>query len=97
MAGPRRSEDSPVVSGEAIKPAHADERPVDAPGKILVTASVGGSTTPVATRRAPAPPLPVRTAVPAEPGKRGGLWLVVLVYILAAAALGYAIWERFLR
>lgn len=94
MPGPRRSEDSPVVSGEAIKPAHADDRPVDAPGKILVTPSVGGGM-PVVTRQAPAPP--VRTAIPAAPARRGGLWLVVLVYLLSAGALGYAIWERFLR
>jgi hypothetical protein len=94
VPGPRRSEDAPVVSGEAIKPAHADDRAVDAPGKILVTPSLGG--TPVVKAR-PAPPVPVRSAMPDAPPRRGGAWIVVLVYILAAGALGYAIWERFLR
>lgn len=83
------------MSGEAIKPAHADDRKVDAPASIVVTPSLGGL--PVVTRPAPAPPVPVRNAVPAEAPRRGGAWLVVLVYILSAAALGYAIWERFLR
>jgi hypothetical protein len=82
-----------VVSGEAIKPAHADDRAVDAPGSIVVTPSLGG--VPVVPR--PAPPVPARVAVLPEAPRRGGAWLVVLVYILAAAALGYAIWERFLR
>jgi len=84
------------VSGEAIKPAHADERPVDAPGQILVT-PMPGTAPPVATRPALRPPVPVRPAPPTAPARRGGLWLVVLVYILSAGALGYAIWERFLR
>jgi len=84
VAGPRRSEDAPVVSGEAIKPAHADEGRVDAPGRIVVTPMPGSPR-----------PVPIRT--PSEPARRGGLWLVVLVYLLSASALGYAIWERFLR
>jgi len=92
VPGPRRSEDAPVVSGEAVKPAHADDRAVDAPGKILVTPSLGA--VPAAT---PRPPVPIRTAEPAAPPRRGGAWLVVLVYLLSAAALGYAVWERFLR
>ena len=82
-----------MVSGEAIKPAHADDRAVDAPGSIVVTPSLGGM--PVVPR--PAPPVAVRAPVLPEAPRRGGAWLVVLVYILAAAALGYAIWERFLR
>ena len=83
-----------MVSGEAIKPAHADDRKVDAPASIVVTPSLGAM--PPAVPR-PAPPVPIRTAVPAEAPRRGGVWLVVLVYLLSAAALGYAIWERFLR
>jgi len=30
-----------------------------------------------------------------EPSRGGGAWLVVLVYLLAASALGLAIYERF--
>ena len=85
-----------MVSGEAIKPAHADDRAVDAPGSIVVTPSLGGL--PVVPRPAPpVPQVPVRAPVLPEAPRRGGAWLVVVVYILAAAALGYAIWERFLR
>jgi len=44
----------------------------------------------------PRQPLPrTRTEPTAE--RRGGAWLVVLVYVLSAAALGFAIYERFLR
>jgi hypothetical protein len=84
-----------VVSGEAIKSPKADERPVDAPGRIMVTpVPRAGTAQPIA----PAPPVPVKSARPAAPARRrGGAWLVVLVYILSAGALGYAIWERFLR
>jgi len=42
---------------------------------------------------APAP----RGPMPTAPERRSGAWLVVLVYLMSAAALGYAIWERFLR
>ena len=84
------------MSGEAIKPAHADERPVDAPGQILVT-PMPGTVMPVATRPALLPPVPVRPAIPTAPPRRGGVWLVVLVYLLSAGALAYANWERFLR
>ena len=39
----------------------------------------------------------VSAAMPTAPEKRTGAWLVVLVYVVAAAALAYAVWERFLR
>jgi hypothetical protein len=42
----------------------------------------------------PRQPLP-RTLAEPTPVKRGGPWLVVLVYVLSAAALGFAIYERF--
>jgi hypothetical protein len=84
-----------VVSGEAIKPAHADDRAVDAPGKILITPSLGAPPLPPRPTLRPAPPV-VRAPMPEAP-RRSGAWLVVLVYLLSTAALGYAIWERFLR
>ena len=40
---------------------------------------------------------PPRAVLPTAPERRRGPWLVVLVYLMSAAALGYAIWERFLR
>ena len=91
MAGPRRSEDAPVVSGEAVK-SRTDERAVDAPGRIMVTPMPRARTVePVDD--APAP----RAVLPTAPARRGGAWLVVAVYLMSAAALGYAVWERFLR
>jgi hypothetical protein len=91
VPGPRRSEDAPVVSGEAVK-SRSDERAVDAPGRIMVTPMPRARTVdPVVAEPAP------RAAMPTAPERRGGVWLVVLVYVMSAAALGYAIWERFLR
>jgi len=94
VPGPRRSEDNPVVSGEANKAPKADERTVDAPGRIEVTPLPRVVNPPPP---APAPPVPVRSALPAAPQQRSGVWLLVLVYMLSGAALAYALWERFLR
>lgn len=88
MPGPRRSEDEPIVSGERAA-ARSDDRRVEA-GRVIVTPM------PRAGTANPVPGLPVRT-LPTAPERRTGAWLVVLVYVLSAAALGYAIWERFLR
>ncbi len=85
MPGPRRSEDEPVVSGESAG-ARSDDRRVEA-GRIIVTPMPANSV----------PGLPVRAPLPDAPERRTGAWLVVLVYLLSAAALGYALWERFLR
>jgi len=91
VPGPRRSEDAPVVSGEAVK-SRSDERAVDAPGRIMVTPL------PRARTVDPVPEMPPpRAVLPTAPERRRGPWLVVLVYLMSAAALGYAIWERFLR
>lgn len=80
-----------MVSGEAVK-SRSDERAVDAPGRIMVTPM------PRAQTADPAPGMPAaRGVLPTAPEGRGGAWLVVLVYLMSAAALGYAIWERFLR
>ena len=88
MAGPRRSEDEPVASGERESGSGRDRR-VDT-GRIVVT--------PMPMPRAPSVSgLPVRAPLPTAPERRTSGWLVVLVYVLSAAALGYALWERFLR
>jgi hypothetical protein len=86
VPGPRRSEDEPVVSGERESASGIEGR-VDT-GRIVVTPmprapSVSG--------------LPVRAPMPNAPERRSSGWLVVLVYLLSATALGYALWERFLR
>lgn len=88
MPGPRRSEDEPVVSGESVG-LRSDDRRVES-GRIIVTPM------PRAGTSNPVPGLPVR-ALPTAPERRTSGWLVVLVYLLSAAALGYALWERFLQ
>ena len=89
MPGPRRSEDEPVVSGESAG-LRSDDRRVES-GRVIVT--------PTPMPRAPSvvPGLPVRAPLPTAPERRTSGWIVVLVYLLSAAALGYAVWERFLR
>lgn len=89
MAGPRRSEDEPVLSGERESSSGLDRR-VDT-GRVVIT--------PMTMPRAPSvvPGLPVRAPLPTAPERRTSGWLVVLVYLLSGAALGYALWERFLR
>ncbi|MBV8761729.1 MAG: hypothetical protein JO257_30825 [Deltaproteobacteria bacterium] len=89
MPGPRRSEDEPVLSGESAGD-RSDDRRVEA-GRIIVTPM------PRAQTANPIPGLPVRGPLPAAPERRTGAWLVVIVYVLSVAALGYALWERFLR
>lgn len=89
MPGPRRSEDEPVVSGESAA-ARSEDRRVES-GRIIVTPMARAGTS------NPVPGLPVRAPLPTAPERRTGAWLVVLVYMLSAAALGYALWERFLR
>jgi hypothetical protein len=79
-----------VVSGEAVK-SRSDERAVDAPGRIMVTPMPRARTADPVAEMAP------RSVLPTAPERRRGPWLVVLVYLMSAAALGYAIWERFLR
>ena len=88
MPGPRRSEDEPVLSGESAT-SRSDDRRVEA-GRIIVTPM------PRAMTSDPIPGLPSRT-MPTAPEPRTGAWVVVIVYLISAAALGYAIWERFLR
>jgi hypothetical protein len=93
----KTSEQADAVAGEGRKDARADHRPVDSGAKIII-AETPPSGTPIVPPPAPARPLP-RAATPApaagdEP-RRGGLWLVILLYILSAAALGFAIYERF--
>jgi hypothetical protein len=87
----RTSEEDVVVAGEGTQPRTREDRAVDAgEAKIIIAPGPGEPATP-----APAPrPLP-QPALPTHPASSGGLWLVILVYILATAALAAAIYERF--
>jgi hypothetical protein len=88
----RTSEEGGEVVGGEAKPIRSDDdgRKVDAPGQIIIDSAPNIAT-------APAPPRPAGRAAsrPVAPQRAGGLGLVVVVYILAAAALAAAIYERF--
>jgi hypothetical protein len=94
----KTSEQADVIAGEGKKDPTSDDRPVDSGAKIII----GPEGIAPPTRAPVAPPAPAapRAAAPpvprtvAEP-RRGGMGLVIVVYLLAAAALGYAIYERF--
>jgi hypothetical protein len=93
VGGLRTSEDADdVVGGEARSATSDDNRKVDAPGQIIID-SAPIAATPAPTRPVPAPLPQPGPAVPQQ--RAGGLGLVIVVYILAAAALGAAIYERF--
>jgi hypothetical protein len=82
----RTSEDDVVVAGEGRKSDHDDDRAVDAGAKIVITPG----------QLAPLPPEPSRPVPrPTTPPRRGGLWIVILAYLLGGAALAFAIYERY--
>lgn len=90
MGALRTSEDSEVVGGEARQAKSDDNRVVDAPGQIIID-----SAPVVAAAPARAVPRPLPQPVPAGQRRAGGLWFVVLLYLIGAAALGAAVYERF--
>lgn len=95
MGSLRTSEKDSVVAGEGHHADGRDEnRRVDVAPKIIIDSGplqVGATTTP-----GTAPPVPRRTATPAPPSARqGGLSIVIALYLVGAAMLGYAIYERF--
>ena len=95
----RTSEEGSVVAGEGRKSSESvdEARRVDEGAKIVITP--GPMASAARSAPAPAPPVPRRTAIPAAPAaqKQGGLGLVIALYVLAAAALAYAIYERFFQ
>ncbi len=90
MGALRTSEDGEeVVGGEARAARSDDDRAIDAPGRIIIDSA------PITVTPRPAHKPPLRAAPQPAPQGRGGLGLVVVVYIVAIAALGAAIYERF--
>jgi hypothetical protein len=89
----RTSEEGNSAAGEGRKSATTDDdRRVDGGAKIVIESG------PISTAALPAPVTRPRTpprATPVVPARRGGLGLVIVLYLLAAAALGYAIYERY--
>jgi hypothetical protein len=93
----RTSEQDNVVAGEGRNADGKDEnRRVDEAPKIIIDSGPLPITPP--QRPAAAPPVPYRSATPTTmtAPKPGGLGVVIALYLIGAAALGYAIYERFL-
>ena len=97
MGALRTSEEGDVVAGEGRETTDKGDRPVDGGAKIIISA--GPTTEPSGSPHVVAPPRPRPqrpTKMPtAEPRRAGGLGLVILLYLMSAVALGYAIYERF--
>ena len=95
MGSLKTSEQGDSVAGEGIKDPTADERPVDTGAKIIIADAVPTSTPQIVARVAPVPPRPNRPSQMPLREPRGGLGLVILLYVLSAGALAFAIYERF--
>ena len=94
MGALKTSEQGDAVAGEGLQRAtSADDRPVDTGAKIIISAGPIGAASTVAPA-APRAHRPSQAPI-AEP-RRGGLWLVLLLYVMSGGALAYAIYERFL-
>jgi hypothetical protein len=92
----RTSEEGSSAAGEGRKAEAVDEnRRVDGGAKIVIESGPIPAAAPLAAPVA-RPRTPPRATPIVVPAKRGGLGLVILVYLLAAGALGYAIYERYL-
>jgi hypothetical protein len=76
-----------VVGGEAKQLRSDDARSIDAPGQIIIDSSASGPTSPPARGR-------TTGHLPTAPIRSRGPGLVIIVYVLATAALGAAIYER---
>ncbi|HEX5060450.1 MAG TPA: hypothetical protein VFV99_13875 [Kofleriaceae bacterium] len=98
MGALRTSEQGESAAGEGDKDPAKDDRPVDSGAKIII--GPGTLDAPATPPRAVAPkaPVPQRASqsMPLTASRRGGLGLVILLYVLSAAALGFAIYERFI-
>jgi hypothetical protein len=83
----RRSEDATALAGEAREPGGQD-RAIAQEAKIIIE----GGPLP-----APLPgPASAPASLPRAPARaRGGPWLVIFVYVVAASALALAIYERY--
>ena len=92
MGALKTSEQGDVVAGEGVKDPTADDRPVDTGAKIIIGLEQAAAATP---RAAPVAPRPNRPSQMPLPEPRSGLGLIILLYILSAGALAFAIYERF--
>ena len=90
----RTSEEGAVAAGEGRKSENLDgDRRVDEAPKIIIA---GATSAPTPMPATVAPAVPRRSGtLPTAPVKQGGAGLVILLYVLCAGALGYAIYERY--
>jgi hypothetical protein len=88
----KTSEQGDSVAGEGVKDPAADDRPVDTGAKIIIA----DAAVPTPRVVAPLPPRPNRPSQMPLPEPRSSLALVILLYVLSAGALAFAIYERFL-
>lgn len=97
MGALKTSEQGDSVAGEGAVDHTDADRPVDSGAKIIIGPDAGtGPPGQQARMVAPTAPRPQRPpSMPLPKQRRGGLGLVVLLYLLSAAALGFAIYERF--
>ena len=98
MGALRTSEQGESAAGEGDKDPAKDDRPVDSGAKIIIGPGTLDAPPEAPRVVAPKAPGPRRTSqsMPVPASRQGGLGLVILLYILSAAALGFAIYERFI-
>jgi hypothetical protein len=94
----RTSEQGDVAAGEGQKDPAKDDRPVDSGAKIIIGPGTLDAPPQAPLAVAPQAPAPRRASqsMPLPASRQGGLGLVILLYVLSAAALGFAIYERFI-
>ena len=92
MGALRTSEEGDVVAGEGRETTDKGDRPVDGGAKIIISA---GPIAPPPAAVAPVAPRPKRPSMPIAERPGRGLGLVIALYVVSAAALAYAIYERF--
>ncbi|HEY5950254.1 MAG TPA: hypothetical protein VIV40_32395 [Kofleriaceae bacterium] len=99
MGALKTSEQGDAVAGEGNKDPAVDDRPVDTGAKIIIgpgTIDPAPAAAPARTAPSTLPPRPQRPSqMPLPEPRTSGLGLIVLLYVLSAAALGFAIYERF--
>jgi hypothetical protein len=106
----KTSEQGDSIAGEGNKDPTADDRPVDTGAKIIIDpggrsesghlhfgpGTLDASPAPTPRVVAPLAPRPNRPSQMPLPEPRQSLGLIILLYVMSAAALAFAIYERFL-
>jgi hypothetical protein len=92
----KTSEQADVIAGEGVKDAAADDRPVDTGAKIIIgPGTLEPASAPMPRAAVSLPPRPNRPSQMPLPEPRSGTGLIILLYVLSAGVLAFAIYERF--